>query len=102
LVSYPSACLHRPAGPLRSAARRPGNARSFIKPPPCAKLAFQLLEFIAHPKPQADFINILPYGPPHRKAFGFISKETARKMPANPDNLRVSCVLDANWARDMT
>ncbi len=64
---------------------------------PRAKLAFQFLEFISHPKPQADFVNILPYGPPHPGAFEFISKETAAKMPTSPDNLRVSHVPDAAW-----
>jgi len=64
---------------------------------PRAKQAFQFLEFVSHPKPQADFVNVLPYGPPHPKAFDFISKETAAKMPTNPDNLRVSHVPNAEW-----
>jgi putative spermidine/putrescine transport system substrate-binding protein len=64
---------------------------------PRAKLAFQFLELVSQPKPQADFVNLLPYGPSNPKAFEFISKETALKMPTNPDNLRVSHVPDANW-----
>ena len=64
---------------------------------PRAKLAFQFLELVSHPKPQADFVNILPYGPSHPKAFEFISKETAAKLPTSSEHLRVSHFPDANW-----
>jgi putative spermidine/putrescine transport system substrate-binding protein len=64
---------------------------------PRAKLAFRFLELASRAKPQADFVNLLPYGPSNPKAFEFISKETASKMPTNPDHLRVSHIPDAKW-----
>ena len=90
----------RRGAPLKIVWNGAENYRGYWYAPkgtPRAKLAFQYLEFISHPKPQADFVKILPYGPPHPKAFEFISPETARKMPTNPANLGVSHVPDANW-----
>jgi putative spermidine/putrescine transport system substrate-binding protein len=64
---------------------------------PRAKLAFRFLELVSRAKPQADFVNLLPYGPSNPKAFEFISKQTALKMPTNPDHLRISHIPDAEW-----
>ena len=64
---------------------------------PRAKLAFRFLDVVSRAKPQADFVNLLPYGPSHPKAFDFISRETAAKLPTSPEHLRVSHFPDAKW-----
>ncbi len=64
---------------------------------PRAKLAFRFLNVVSRARPQADFVNLLPYGPSNPKAFDFISKETADKMPTSPEHLRVSHFPNADW-----
>jgi len=60
---------------------------------PRAKLAFRFLDVVSRPRPQADFVNLLPYGPSHPKAFEFISKETAAKLPTSPEE-EVMCTKE--------
>ena len=64
---------------------------------PRARLAFRFLDVVSRAKPQADFVNLLPYGPSHPDAFKFISKETAAKMPTSPEHMRVCHFPDAKW-----
>jgi putative spermidine/putrescine transport system substrate-binding protein len=64
---------------------------------PRTALVWPFLELVSEPKPQAEFCNRLPYGPPNPKAFDYISKETAAKMPTAPEHLAVSFHPNAEW-----
>ena len=64
---------------------------------PRAKLAWEFINFAVQPDRQAVFCTRMPYGPSNPKAFEFISPETARKMPTEPEHLRQSFSPDAEW-----
>jgi putative spermidine/putrescine transport system substrate-binding protein len=64
---------------------------------PRARLGWQFIEFCAQAKPQAEFCSHLPYGPANPGAFQYISKETALKLPTQPEHLSVGFQPDAKW-----
>ncbi len=64
---------------------------------PRAKLAWEFIAFAAQGKPQAEFAKRMPYGPTNPKAFDFLSKAEADKLPTAPDHLKVAFKPDAEW-----
>jgi putative spermidine/putrescine transport system substrate-binding protein len=64
---------------------------------PNSNIAWQFIDFISQPKPQADFAMLLPYGPANPAARGLMSEKRLRQTPAWPDNEKVSFQHDAAW-----
>jgi putative spermidine/putrescine transport system substrate-binding protein len=64
---------------------------------PNSKIAWQFIDFIVQPKPQADFAMLLPYGPANPAARALMPEKRLRQTPAWPDNEKVSFEHDAVW-----
>jgi putative spermidine/putrescine transport system substrate-binding protein len=64
---------------------------------PNAKLAWEFCNFVAQPKPQADFAMLLPYGPVNPAARSLIPEWRLRQTPAWPDNEKAGFRHDAAW-----
>ena len=67
------------------------------------KNALRFLNFALQPKPQADFANLIAYGPVSAKSFQFISAERAKTLPTSPENRAKQLEIDRLWyAENMT
>ena len=64
---------------------------------PRKKIAMQFLEHMIQAKPQAEFCNILPYGPSNPKAFEFMTKAAIAKAPTSPEHNSLIFKPDAKW-----
>jgi putative spermidine/putrescine transport system substrate-binding protein len=64
---------------------------------PNAKLAWEFCNFVAQPKPQADFAMLLPYGPVNPAARSLIPEWRLRQTPAWPYNEKAGFRHDAAW-----
>jgi len=63
------------------------------------KAAMKFIKFSTDPKRQADFAIRTNYGPSNLKAYDYIPKDIARKMPSYPDNLKKALIIDGEWYR---
>jgi putative spermidine/putrescine transport system substrate-binding protein len=68
-----------------------------LKGTPRAKQAWQFMEFIAQPEPQAKFCTLMSYGPSNPKAFELISPEAAKRMPTNPEYQKIGVSPNGDW-----
>ncbi len=64
---------------------------------PRAKLAWEFCNFVARPKPQADFVTLLPYGPINPAARALVSEARLRQTPTWPENEKISYRQNAEW-----
>jgi putative spermidine/putrescine transport system substrate-binding protein len=48
-------------------------------------------------KPQAEFAQLIPYGPVNQKAYDYIDEDLSRLLPSYPDNLKVQLFLNHEW-----
>jgi putative spermidine/putrescine transport system substrate-binding protein len=68
-----------------------------LKGTPRAKQSWKYLEFISQPEPQAKFCTLMSYGPSNPKAFDLISPADARRMPTNPEYIRIGYKPNGDW-----
>jgi putative spermidine/putrescine transport system substrate-binding protein len=64
---------------------------------PNAKAAWQFVDFVAQPQPQANFSMLLPYGPANPGARALMSEARLRQTPAWPANEKVMFQHDTAW-----
>ncbi len=64
---------------------------------PRAALAWQFINFMTQPKPQADFAMLLPYGPANPAARALMPEWRLRQTPAWPEHEKVGFKYDAAW-----
>jgi putative spermidine/putrescine transport system substrate-binding protein len=64
---------------------------------PRAKLAWEFIDFMVQPKPQAEFAMLLPYGPANPGARALMPEWRLRQTPAWPEHEKVSFKYDAAW-----
>ena len=62
--------------------------------------AQRFIDFACQPKIQADFANAIPYGPPNRAAFKFISPERAAHLPSSPEYKGKAFLQNGQWWAD--
>jgi putative spermidine/putrescine transport system substrate-binding protein len=62
--------------------------------------AQKFIEFACQPKIQADFAQFIPYGPPNRAAFKFISAARAAQLPSSPEYKAKAFLQDGKWWAD--
>jgi len=74
------------------------NANLMVsKGDPNAKTAWEFCNFVAQPKPQADFAMLLPYGPANPAARALMTEARLKQTPAWPGNEKVMFQHDAAW-----
>jgi len=61
------------------------------------KEAMQFLAFCAQAKPQAEFNSALQYGPINTKAFDYIDKDIAERLPSAPKFIDMTWMPNAKW-----
>ncbi|MCC6777189.1 MAG: ABC transporter substrate-binding protein [Hyphomicrobiales bacterium] len=71
-----------------------------LKGAPNRKLAWELIQFAAQARPQAEFNSRLYYGPVNPGAYEFIAPAIRAELPTYPDNLAVSVRGDDHWEAD--
>ncbi|MEP6609036.1 MAG: polyamine ABC transporter substrate-binding protein [Burkholderiaceae bacterium] len=76
------------------------SAIMVTKSAPNMREAMKLVEYFGRPKPQADWAKSMSYGPLNPKAFEFIDKDVAKRLPTHPDNLKVQVVSNDEWWAD--
>jgi putative spermidine/putrescine transport system substrate-binding protein len=59
--------------------------------------AMKFIAFMADAKRQGEFAEWSNYGPVNKKAYNYISKEKAMKMPTYPENLAKGVWLNGDW-----
>jgi putative spermidine/putrescine transport system substrate-binding protein len=59
--------------------------------------AMKFINYATSPKPQAAMSEAILYGPTNPKAFDYLDKARADRLPGNPANADVSVVLDSSW-----
>ena len=59
--------------------------------------AMKFVDYATSAKPQAAMSAAILYGPTNTKAFEFIDKDRAAKLPGNPSTTANSAVLDPKW-----
>ncbi len=64
---------------------------------PRAKNAMKFIEFAAQGQGQAIFGSKMFYGPSNPKAFEFLTKADAEKMPTSPEHSKISFTPDNEW-----
>lgn len=67
------------------------------------EMAMRVINEMLDPERQANYANIIPYGPVNPDAYetGIISDEVSAKLPTSPENVENTFLLDANfWASD--
>lgn len=64
---------------------------------PKVELAKQFVKFCAKAERQAAYTEYLPYGPTNPRAYEFISKEIAAKLPTEPSHVGLTYKGDAVW-----
>ena len=64
---------------------------------PNAAAAWEFANFVAQPKPQAEFAMLLPYGPINPAARALMAEWRLRQTPAWPENEKVAFRHDAAW-----
>src|SRR5712692_1918429 len=62
--------------------------------------AQRFVDFACQPKIQADFANAIPYGPPNRAAFKFISAARAAQLPSSPEYKAKAFLQNGQWWAD--
>jgi putative spermidine/putrescine transport system substrate-binding protein len=74
------------------------NANLLVpKGDPNAKAAWEFCGFVAQAKPQANFANILPYGPANPGARALMTEAKLRLTPAWPEHEKVGFQHDSAW-----
>jgi putative spermidine/putrescine transport system substrate-binding protein len=68
-----------------------------LKGAPNADNAQKFVDFALQPRVQAELAKYIPYGPTNKKAFGFISKADAAKLPSSPEHYKISFDQSAQW-----
>ena len=64
------------------------------------KEAMQFIAFSTRAKPQAEFNSAMQYGPINTKAFNYIDKKIAERLPTAPKFEGMTWVPNANWWAD--
>jgi putative spermidine/putrescine transport system substrate-binding protein len=64
---------------------------------PQADLGRKFIAFCANAKRQAEFVEALTYGPTNPKAYDYLPKQQAAKLPTAPDNLKVMVQSSTPW-----
>jgi putative spermidine/putrescine transport system substrate-binding protein len=64
---------------------------------PRAKNAWRFIDFAVQPRPQAEFCKRMAYGPQNPKAFEFIPREQATRMPTYPEHKKLGFAHDPTW-----
>jgi len=64
---------------------------------PHLELAQEFVAFASRADRQAEFAQLIPYGPVNKKAFDFIPEDMAPEVPTYPDNLERQLVKDYEW-----
>jgi putative spermidine/putrescine transport system substrate-binding protein len=62
--------------------------------------AQKFVDFACQPNIQADFANAIPYGPPNRAAFKFISAARAAQLPSSPEYKAKAFLQNGQWWAD--
>lgn len=68
-----------------------------IKGAPNIENAQRFVDFALQPRIQAELAKYIPYGPTNKKAFQYINKADAAKLPSSPEHYAVSFDQDAQW-----
>jgi len=71
-----------------------------LKGAPNRKLAWEFIQFVSGPKPQAEFNTRLYYGPTNPGAYALIPKDIAVQLPTYRANEAVSVKEDDTWEVD--
>ena len=71
-----------------------------LKGAPNRKLAWEFIQFVSGPKPQAEFNTRLYYGPTNPAAYALIPKDIAVQLPTWRANEAVSVKEDDTWEVD--
>jgi putative spermidine/putrescine transport system substrate-binding protein len=71
-----------------------------LKGAPNRKLAWEFIQFVSGPKPQAEFNTRLYYGPTNPGAYALIPKDIAVQLPTYSANEAVSVKEDDTWEVD--
>ena len=64
------------------------------------KEAMQFLAFCVKAKPQAEFNSALQYGPINKKAFDYIDKDIAERLPTAPKFVDMTWMPNSAWWAD--
>ncbi len=59
--------------------------------------AMKFIAFATRADRQAEFSELIPYGPSNTNAYKFIKPETAKLLPTGPDNVKKMYVRDDGW-----
>ncbi len=81
-------------------AVRSSSTWCVLKGAPNRKLAWEFIQFVSGPKPQAEFNTRLYYGPTNPGAYALIPKDIAVQLPTWHDNEAVSVKEDETWEVD--
>ena len=81
-------------------AVRSSSTWTVLKGAPNRKLAWEFIQFVSGPKPQAEFNTRLYYGPTNPGAYALIPKQIAVQLPTYRDNEAVSVKEDDTWEVD--
>ncbi|WP_298722264.1 ABC transporter substrate-binding protein [uncultured Ferrovibrio sp.] len=64
---------------------------------PNAENAMKFLAFVSRAKPQADFANLMAFGPVNTKAYAYIKPDLAEWLPGSPKTAAQSIYQDYRW-----
>jgi len=64
---------------------------------PRAKETWEFVNFVASPKPQAEFAMMLPYGPANPAARALMTEARLKQTPAWPEHEKIGFTHDAAW-----
>jgi putative spermidine/putrescine transport system substrate-binding protein len=81
-------------------AVRSPSTWTVLKGTPNRKLAWEFIQFVSGPKPQAEFNTRLYYGPTNPAAYALIPKDIAVQLPTYSANEAVSVKEDDTWEVD--
>lgn len=70
---------------------------SILKGSKKKEAAMKFIAFMADPKRQAAFAEWTNYGPANKKAYAYIRKEKAIRMPTYEENYRKGILIDGDW-----
>jgi putative spermidine/putrescine transport system substrate-binding protein len=62
--------------------------------------ALHFVAFASQPKPQADLARLIPYAPTNPRAYAYLDKATAEKLPTYPENVKLTITKNASWWKD--
>jgi putative spermidine/putrescine transport system substrate-binding protein len=78
-------------------ARVEGDKWLVLRGAPNADNVMRFLAFAARPRVQAELARLIGYAPSNPRAYDFLDKTAAVKLPTYPENIKQAVLKDGDW-----